>query len=299
MPEYYLDMERYFYDGGCIAGGAQDIKKLADLGDNFKISIAGNDMNKSEVGPYTGRVRIPCDLYDPDADIETLQTRLAEEQKQVEDLALARAETEKGIRDLQASYAKIEDEGGILKPKEEDALYAGEEFVTTHPDLVSATKKLKDAEAAVKGLEKDLKNFDDRMTTSMIGLTADDEAFVFNFSFTLTTYPYDDWGVRQDPKIPRYKHFGVPIREHSWDTEEQRTFPQTKNFLDELKCRGDGTAVNPLYDISSCADHNAEGTWLDCEIEYDVRICFEDLCNFCNSLNLGLIYLLVESLRQG
>merc|ERR1719235_2845068 len=52
MPEYYLDMERYFYDGGCVDGDLGDVKALDDLGDNFKIKIAGMQMNKSETGRY-------------------------------------------------------------------------------------------------------------------------------------------------------------------------------------------------------------------------------------------------------
>merc|ERR1712118_251925 len=105
-------------------------------------------------------------------------------------------------------------------------------------------------------------------------------------------------GFKARNSYPRYQHRGVPIRPETWDTEERRTFPQTKKIIDELNCRGDGTAENPLYDITSCADNNARHTWLDCDIDYDVHICFTDLCNLCNGLRFGLLLFLVESRRQ-
>jgi hypothetical protein len=299
MPEYYLDMERYFYDGGCVDGDTGQIKILDELGDEFKITINGNAMNKSEVDPYRGRIRIPCTFEDPEANIETLQGRIKEQEALVAQLTTSKDATIQKLKDLQASYQQILDEGGILKPKEEDALYGGDGFVNSHETVVEANNKLNQATATLKEYQATLKDFDDRLTTSMIGLNDQGAAYLFNFSFTLTTYPYDDWQFKQETPIPRYKHRGVPIRPGTWDTEEQRAFPMTKKLIDELDCRGDGTFANPLYDVSSCVDRKAQTSWLDCDIEYDVTICFEDLCNLCSHLNFALISLLLEFLRQG
>jgi hypothetical protein len=298
MPEYYLDMERYFYDGGCVDGEKGDFKALTDMGDNVQVNIAGQIMNVSATGPYRGKIRVPCTFEDPDANIQFLLDDLEAAKNSVIRHTLARDKVETRLRGLLQNYQDRVDEGEELRPKEEDALLLGEEFIKQDADYMAADGLVKGAEALVVKIGKDIENFDDRPTVQMIGTNDEGAAYLFNISFKMTTYPYDDWAVKQEIPIPRYKHRGVPIRPETWDTEEQRTFPQTKKMIDELNCRGDGTAANPLYDITSCADNNARHTWLDCDIDYDVNICFTDLCNLCNGLRFGLLLFLVESRRQ-